>query len=380
MIRLFSRQKTKLNSYRTSWLELFFDLVFVALVAQLTYDFSHHHHTLEDFMQVGLVGYMIFLAWMLTTANRNIRQDEDLIDILAVQAQMVMVMIMSLSLPQAFGDYSWLFFGAMAITIFIGVGLIRRMYVLHPEKRPKTLNVSWGFFLAGCLWLLAGLFPTPYLYIVAGAALVLNILAPMTKGAGNQTLMMDMDHLLERLGLFLLMVMGEAVLVVALVNSAAGKFDLHHLVIVLSGLMQMIALWWWYFPYIHNHAQGKRAIWFQLMLQTHGFLYGSLILIAAGLKILVENPDSSLNNMWIFLAGIMLLVTTFNIIRATLTHHPLQSVKSVLGFVLGIGALISFCIYHQWPAYVMVPVVTAWLLLYVALDYRKHFGARCVIH
>lgn len=379
MIRLFARAKVQENSYRTSWLELFFDLVFVALVAQLTYDFSHHHHTLEDFMQVGLVGYMIFLAWMITTANRNIRQDEDLIDVLAVQAQMVMVMIMSLSLPQAFDTYSWLFFGAMSVTIFIGFGLIRRMYVLHPDKRPQTLNVSWGIFIAGCLWLAAGFFPTPYLYIVAGAALVLSIAAPMTRGKGNQRVMMNMDHLLERFGLFLLMVMGEAVLVVALVNSAAGKFDLHHLVIVLAGLMQMIALWWWYFPYIHNHAQGKRATWFQLMMQTHGFLYGSLILIAAGLKILVESPASSLGNMWIFLAGVMLMVTTFNIIRATLTHHPLEAFKSVVGFAAGLGFLITACVWWAWPAYLMVPAVTLWLVLYVALDYYKHFGSHCVI-
>jgi len=41
--------------YKASWLELFFDLVFVALVAQLTYFFSQHHSTFQDFLNTFLM-------------------------------------------------------------------------------------------------------------------------------------------------------------------------------------------------------------------------------------------------------------------------------------------------------------------------------------
>ena len=373
-------QRTEENTYSASWLELFFDLVFVAMVAQLTYHFSYNHSTVEDFLQLGIVGYMIFLSWMVTTTNRNLRQEEDLTHIVGVQLQMALMLIMSLTLPQAFSEYSWLFFGAMGINGFIGLAFMRRMYRLNPKRRPQTLNIWWGFFTASCLWFITGFFEGVYLYIVAGMALLTHICAPMTKGKGNLQTMMDMDHLLERLGLFLLLVMGEAVLVVALINSAAGEFSMEQFIIVLSGFMLMVSLWWWYFPYIHNHAYGKRAPWFQLMLHTHGFLYGSLILIAGGLKVLLNNPEAALFSTWIYLSGVILMVVTFNIIRATLTHHPLEATRSIIGFLIGLTAIVLACFQFDLSIYHLVLVVSAWMLFYVALDYRKHFGRVCVVH
>jgi len=370
----------KSSDRKVSWLELFFDLVFVALIAQLTYHFSHHHHTLEDFMQVGLVGYMIFFAWIGTTANRNLRKDEDIIDIICIQFQMLLIMVMSLTLTQAFGVYSWLFFSAMAFNGFISLFMIRRFYNLHPNKRPQTLNVWWGLFTAACLWGLTGFIPLPYLYVAAGCALLTNMFAASTTGKNNKVILLDMDHLLERLGLFLLMVMGEAVLVVALANSVAKEFDLFRLTIVLSGLLIMIALWWLYFPYIDTHAKGQRAKWFQVMLQTHGFLYGSLILIAAGLKIIIENPQIAAEKTWIFLAGMALMIITFNIIRSSLTHHIAEGFKSTLDFLLPLGVITISCIIWQIPAFLVVAATAVLMLAYVFCDYKKHFGNKAVIH
>ncbi len=374
-------QKKQDTEYKASWLELFFDLVFVAFIAQLTYYLSYHHHHWEDFLQVGLVAYMIFLTWLITTANRNLRQnDEDIIDILAIQSQMLIIMIMSLSLPQAFGDLSWLFFGAMAVNGFISGALIRRFYRLHPERRPKTLNMWWGFFIAACLWAVAGLLPTPYLYIVALSAMTLSVLSPMTRGKGNTTTLLNMHHLLERLGLFLLLVMGEAVLVVALTNGLGQEFNPEKVIIILSGVMLMIGLWWLYFPYINKQAKGKRSRQLQITLHAHNLLYLSLILVATGLRILIKNPGASLEKMWIFLVGVATMIIAFNIIRGTLTHTTKKSIQSTGAFLILLILIIGFCHIGSWPAIAMVPVITALFIVYAVLDYYKHFGKKCVIH
>ncbi len=366
------------SNQNVSWLELFFDLVFVALVAQLTYQFSYHHHTLEDFIQVGLVGYMIFMAWIPTTANINLRKNEDIVDVLFVQLQMVMIMTMSLTLPQAFGEYSWLFFGAMAVNSFLGLAMTLRRYRVHPKQRPKTLNVWWGFFVAAVLWGLSGLLPTPYLYIMAGCALLLNITAPMTTGAGNRTTYLDMNHLLERLGLFLLLVMGEAVLVVALVNNVAKEFDALRLVIVLCGLLIMVCLWWLYFPYINNYARGNRAKSFYIMLHTHGFLYGSLILVAGGLKIIIENPGAGFEETWIFLGGLGLLIVTFNIIRSAITHHPWEGMFYTISFLIPLFAVGLASYFYDWAAYQLIVAASGLLLVYTLKDYLSHFSRKII--
>jgi len=105
-----------------------------------------------------------------------------------------------------------------------------------------------------------------------------------------------------------------------------------------------------------------------------------LILIAGGLKILLNDPYLPIFHAWIYLVGVLLMVVTFNIIRATLTHHPLEAVKSIAGFLVGFLVLILFCYWLDLSVYYLVTGISIWLLLYVAIDYRKHFGNSCVIY
>jgi len=204
---------------------------------------------------------------------------------------------------------------------------------------------------------------------MAGIALLVNIMAPLTTGKGNKTQFLNMDHLIERLGLFLLMVMGEAVLVVALANSVAGDFTIAQLVIVMSGLTLMIALWWLYFPYIEDHVPGKRASSLLIMIHAHGFLFGSLILIAAGLKHITTIPEAAALDAWIFISGVVLMVTTFNVIRSTLTHPTVSAIWSTITFFVGLIILLAGCFWGDCPAYIVILLVTCLFCYYTYLDY-----------
>ena len=76
---------------KVSWLELFYDLVYVALIAQLTYEVAKHHTTLFDLFTIGLIGYMIFVAWWGTTVNRNLQDSEGYLDRILVQIHSFLV-------------------------------------------------------------------------------------------------------------------------------------------------------------------------------------------------------------------------------------------------------------------------------------------------
>ena len=78
---------------RASWLELFYDVAFVALIAQLTYLAAANHQALTDYLHIFIVGYSIFIAWWATTANRNLQLTETTTDKLLVQLTMVGVFI-----------------------------------------------------------------------------------------------------------------------------------------------------------------------------------------------------------------------------------------------------------------------------------------------
>lgn len=274
---------------RASWLELFYDVAFVALVAQLTYLGYAHHHSFTDIFSLFIIGYIIFLTWWATTANRNLQPNETTGDKLFIQLQMVAAFFMSVTMASVFeGDYTG-FFVTLAVLRILQGGMLLRMYLLHPETRPKTYNILEGFFLGASLWLVGAFLPAPYNFILFSMALIIDILTPLTKGKGNTRRYLNVYHLQERLGLFLMLVIGESMIVVALANTTAGLSAVEPTV-VLSGLIMMVSLWWLYFAHADLHS-GVRPKNLFLFLHSHGFLFGSIILLSIGYKLMISNVD-----------------------------------------------------------------------------------------
>jgi len=275
---------------RASWLELFYDVAFIALVAQLTYLAAEYHHSVQDWLNIGIVGYMIFVTWWATTANRNLQPEEKSADKLFVQLQMVGVFMMSVTMHQVFDGVYLGFFLTLAAVRLLQSFMLLRMYYRHPETRPATYNVLEGFLAASALWALSAFLPDPYHFLVALMALSIDILVPLTRGQGNTKRYLNVYHLQERLGLFLMLVIGESMIVVALSNSASGALT-DQLGVVFSGLLLMIALWWLYFEHSDRHA-GKRPRELFSFLHAHGLLFSSIVLVSVGYKLILLNTVS----------------------------------------------------------------------------------------
>lgn len=353
---------------RASWLELFYDVAFVALVAQLTYLTAKHHHSLEDFLNIFIIGYSIFIAWWATTANRNLQPNEKAVDKLLVQLQMVGAFLMSLTMSATFaGDYFW-FFVTFGVVRLLQAMMLVVMYYRHPEKRPVTYNLLQGMFVAGAVWCVSGFLPSPWHFVAAGAALAIDVLTPLTRGKGNTTRYLNVYHLQERLGLFLMLVIGESMIVVALANTAASRLVTEP-VVIFSGLGLMVALWWLYFEHSDRH-QGVRPRSLFIYIHAHGFLFGSLILLSVGYKLILEGYEK--NGLAFVFAGVAGIVITIGVIRAMLSQ--LKGRKTYVTIVL----LILFLIFgvFGWLNQLVVESVAITSLLFLllaALDYKNFF-------
>ncbi len=155
---------------------------------------------------------------------------------------------MSITMPAIFaGSYVGFFF-TLALLRFVQSGTLARMYILYPKTRPQTYNILEGFIAGGLLWAISAFVPAPHHFIFAIMALTVDVLTPLTRGKGNTTPYLNVYHLQERLGLFLMLVIGESMIVVALSNTAAG-LSVVEPAIIFSGLGMMIALWWVYFEH-----------------------------------------------------------------------------------------------------------------------------------
>ncbi len=326
-----------LDTKRASWLELFYDVAFVALVAQLTYLAFDHHDTLTDLFTIFIVGYTIFIAWWATTANRNLQPSETAMDKLFIQLQMVAAFLMSLTMTAVFaGDYFGFFF-TFGLLRLLQAFMLVRMYYAHPQTRPATYNILEGLVIGAALWITTSLAPAPYHFVLAGIALLVDIFTPLTRGKGNTTRYLNVYHLQERLGLFMMLVIGESMIVVALSNTT-DSFSLIETSIVFSGLFMMIALWWLYFEHSDDN-QGVRPRNLFIFLHSHGFLFGSIILLSIGYKLAIIAPRSMEAFTFVAAGSLGIAVTLVSIRLMTHTFHR-RAATIVAGlFFLGFGIL-----------------------------------------
>lgn len=326
---------------RASWLELFYDVAFVALVAQLTYLTAENYHTLTDILNVFIIAYSIFITWWATTANRNLQPSENATDKLLVQIQMVGAFLMSITMAATFeGNYVG-FFLTLGLVRMLQAGMLIRMYVKYPEKKPATYNILEGFLVGSFLWIWSAFVPAPFHFILAGAALAVDILTPVTRGQGNTVRYLNVYHLQERLGLFLMLVIGESMIVVALSNTATA-LTLTEPAVLFSGLGLMVALWWLYFEYSDQHL-GKRPKNLFLFLHAHSVMFGSLILLSVGYKKVLQTEGAT--GLLFVLLGSVGIAVSIAVIRASLQElYGRLLILSVimlilLGDVLFIGLL-----------------------------------------
>lgn len=352
---------------RASWLELFYDVAFVALVAQLTYLTAENHHSVSDFLNIFIIGYSIFIAWWATTANRNLQPSETAVDKLFVQAQMIGAFLMSITMAATFqGDYLGFFLTLGGVRIIQALMLIK-MYVKYPNKRPVTYNILQGFLAGSLLWIVSAFVPAPYHFVLAGAALVVDIFTPVTRGKGNTVRYLNVYHLQERLGLFLMLVIGESMIVVALANTATTTLSVNEPAILFSGLALMVSLWWLYFEHSDAH-QGVRPKNLFVFLHAHGFLFGSIIALSVGYKLTLKHPD--VVGLLFVLAGAVGVAVTIGIIRAML-YKLYGRVIIVVGLVfLLFTTLVFFGVVEE----LFIEAIVASSLLFMLIAYFDYQG------
>ena len=89
---------------RATWLELFYDLAYVAAVAQLTYLLIEVEGSLVEYAQFFFLFLTVFISWLGAVVYRNFRgEEENKFERLITILQMFFALVMSVSLQEAFG-------------------------------------------------------------------------------------------------------------------------------------------------------------------------------------------------------------------------------------------------------------------------------------
>ena len=235
-------------------LELFFDLVYVFAIGQL----SHHllaHVDLRTGAETGILALAVINAWSTTTWGA-IWLDPDRLPVRVLLVGLMFAsLLMSVAIPDAFDGRAWLF-----VTGYLLIQVGRSAFLIE-ALRGRPLGEH---FVNQLVWeLLAGVFWVAGAAADADARLVLWALAIVVTHAGGLTLhwlprrgrRVDLEHtevaaghLIERFRLFFIIALGETVLTMGTAFTDQ-PFELERLLALAIAFAGAVAIFWCYFAW-----------------------------------------------------------------------------------------------------------------------------------
>src|SRR4051812_44253412 len=289
--------------------ELFFDLVYVFAVTQLS------HLILADLSITG-VAHAAFLlvivwwAWIYTTwmvnwfdpASPGVRA--------VLTAVMLASLLMAAALPEAFGNHGGLF-AASYVALQVGRNLAAASLLArgHPLRQVFERLVPWSA-VSGALWLAGSVMDGNQRLLVWIAALAVDLMAPFLgywlPGRGRAaTTDWDVEggHFAERCQGFIIIALGESIVVTGATAAGAGLTATVVVCLVIA-FLETAAMWWLYFG---ATAEQSRTVMSmsedpaRLARDAYTYLHlpivAGIIAVAVGDDLLIREPHQALHGV-----------------------------------------------------------------------------------
>jgi len=239
-----------------SFAELFFDLVFVFSITQVV----HLLHDSFDWTHVGraiLVFWLVWWAWTQFTWALNAADTTHHRIQFSILLATALAFFMAVSVPQAFGNYAFLF--ALTYVIVRSIGLLIYLWVSWPDSEMRSAVRTFAVIsIAGLVAAVAGgVVGGEAQYWLWGLTIVLDVLAA-TIGAGSEGWNLHPRHFAERHGLFVIIALGET-LIVAAAAAAEEVWETNLLLVSAVAVGITSVLWWLYFFRIKDQLEHALA-------------------------------------------------------------------------------------------------------------------------
>jgi low temperature requirement protein LtrA len=276
---------------KVSWLELFFDLIFVAAVAQVA-EPLREHYSLGGVLRFATLFALIWWAWTGYTVFATRFDADDGIQRLLTLVQMFVVAAMAANAADELHSRSSA--GFMAAYAVLRLVLVAQYFRARhvPDARPLTTRYIVGHGIAAVLWLASAGVPPPARYVLWTVAFVIDLGTPWFALPHTVKVPPDPAHLPERFGLFTLILLGEAVIAVMHGMKSQEEWTVAAASAAFSGMGLLFLTRWWYFDVAAAASERavrthRDAVRFHLWSYSHFPLYLGLVVGAVGVQRIV---------------------------------------------------------------------------------------------
>jgi low temperature requirement protein LtrA len=365
---------------RTTTLELFYDLVFVFAVTQVS-QLLYHHLSWEGAGQSLIVLMVVWWAWNYTTwVTNELDPDSTVVRVLLI-ALMLASLLMAVAIPEAFGDRALLFAGS-----YVALQVGRHTFLTFAAAEPDTLErtragriLIW-FCLAAPFWIAGALADGEARTLLWLVGLTIDYVAPLVTyrlpfmpPITASFWQVQPSHFTERFQLFVIIALGESIVLIG-ATTAGLELDLATVTAFGCAFLGTSALWWLYFNFIATAAveqlagaENRTIVARDAYTYLHAVIVAGIIVSAVGDELVIAHPteDPSGAALIAIVAGPAIYLLSHVLLRLRLsgTLSPRRLSGAVACVLIGVVA-------SSAPALVVAALLLAVLVAEIFGDHR----------
>jgi low temperature requirement protein LtrA len=295
-----AERELEYDEHQVTPLELFFDLVFVFAITQVT-TLLAQDPTWGGVFRGMLVLAALWWAWSVYAWLSSAMDVDEGGVRLVMLASMGAMFGAALAVPGAFGDDAVLFGVAYLLVRLFHLVLSATVVRDDPDRRGALLRFAPTAIVGPSLLVFAGFLEGDERIAVWLVALAIDYLGPVVIGVGRGWRVAP-EHFAERHALIILIALGESIIAIGV--GAGFELDTGVIVAAALGIVVVSALWWLYFDVAAIFARRRlmQAMGLELhRLALHAYSYlhlpmvAGIVLFALGLKTTVGHVGEALD-------------------------------------------------------------------------------------
>ena len=387
MTTRFQRRRGDGQEQRATTLELFYDLVFVFAITQISH-LLLEHLTWRGAAEAALVLLVVWWAWNYTTWVTNELDPDSVVVRGLLIAVMLASLLMAVAIPGAFGDRALLFAGS-----YVAIQVGRHLFLTFvasgrgsPERERAGRILVW-FVASGIFWLAGAAAEGDLRWLLWLIALAIDYVAPLCiywlpgrRHLPGSTWDVETAHFAERFQLFMIIALGESIVVT---GATTSQLDLDVATVTAFGIafLETAAMWWLYFTYVAAIAERRLALASEnrTSLARDGYTYlhvvmvAGIVLAAVGDELVIAHPGDTLSGPEVAAvvggAAIYLLGHTLFRLRMAGSLSWKRLGGALACVALGVLGPVA-------PAIVLAALVLGVLVAVIAAEYTAAFRRR----
>ena len=316
------------SDQRVTFVELFFDLVFVFAVTQLV-KIVHHHPGFRGGGQAVLVFWMVWWGWTQFTWALNAADTTHARVQLGTLLATAIAFFMAVAIPGAFEDRGFWFALPYVAVRLLGLYVYGKVAYVADKRQHAAVRVFTFASIFGLVAVLVGGWQGGSWQIGLWTAAIALDMGAAAVGARQEGWNLNPEHFAERHGLFVIIALGESLIVAASVVAGADWNPTRILVAILS-VAVTCALWWAYFtkakPQLdHAFERTRGTTQSRLARDVFSLIHFPLVLgivaYAAAVEEALAHPGDPLAAVWRWSLAVGLALflgsTALALLRAT---------------------------------------------------------------